>query len=94
MDLLYRRYANPRDIMDEMILSGRFEEFVIYVVEADNDDKLWSIYLHKVWENISFAEFKERLQMRETKRLSEQPDEKQIEATIRDSMSILEDFTV
>ena len=57
MDLLYRAYSNPLDLMNRYINQGRFGEFVTGFIEAENqkrldeyqkekDMKLWIAYIH------------------------------------------------
>ena len=61
MDLIFHRYADPYTLLDTMIDNQSFDEFVCTFVRLDDDDKLWDMYIHKCWENISFNDFKARL---------------------------------
>lgn len=61
MDLIFKRYADPYTLLDTMIDNQSFDEFVCTFVRLDDDDKLWDMYIHKCWENISFNDFKARL---------------------------------
>ena len=69
MDMLYRAYSNPLDLMNLYINQGRFGKFVKGFVEAeyerrkeeadrDNEFKLWMIYVHS-YSDKSFTEWKE-----------------------------------
>jgi hypothetical protein len=68
MDMLYRAYSNPLDLMNLYINQGRFGKFVTGFLEAeyerrkeeaekDNDWKLWVMYVHSYSEK-SFSEWK------------------------------------
>ena len=93
MDLLYQRYASPFSFMDGMIQTGRFVEFVVNLVETVNkeksDDSAWDFYLHKVWDNITFADFKADL---ENNIKNQTMSEQSIETTVQNSMNILKNF--
>lgn len=91
MDLLFKRYANPWDLLDQMILCGRFSEFVSEFIKIKNEeteeDSLWEYFLHHPFIEISFEEFKRRLGIG--------VDEEQnhnLEATVRESKNILDGF--
>ena len=68
MDLLYRAYSNPLDLMNMYINQGRFGKFVTGFLEAeyerrkaeaekDEDWKLWVMYVH-TYSDKSFSEWK------------------------------------
>lgn len=68
MDLLYSRYASPMDLLSLYIRRGRFGEFVRNTIEADyqrrkeeaekdNEWKLWTMYIHSMFEG-SFQDWK------------------------------------
>lgn len=57
MDLLYRRYASPMELMKIYIKQGRFGEFVYNIIEKENqrkqeeaekenEQKMWLMYVH------------------------------------------------
>lgn len=71
MDLLYSRYASPLEFMNIYIENGRFGEFVEKIVEMDfkrkqekvnedNENKLWSAYIHSNTDT-SFNEWKKKV---------------------------------
>ena len=71
MDLLYRAYSSPMDLMSRYINSGRFGEFVYEFLKAeferrkaeaekDNNLLLWIAYVHSYSED-SFNDWKERV---------------------------------
>ena len=70
MDLLYRAYSNPLDLMNMYINRGRFGNFVEGFLQAEyerkkaeaernNDWMLWVAYIHS-YSSESFNEWKKR----------------------------------
>ena len=88
MDLLFKRYSNPYELMDQMILCGRFLDFICEFVEITNDDLLWEYYLHYPFLEVSYDEFKRRLGFG-----NDEPQPKSnLEATVIQSINILDNF--
>ena len=69
MDMLYRAYSNPLDLMNIYINQGRFGKFVTGFLEAeyerrkqeaerDEDWKLWMMYINTMSEQ-TFADWKD-----------------------------------
>lgn len=92
MDWVHQRYASPFLFMNEMVRSGRFNEFVVEFVNTiakEREEKQnWEFFLHKVWEG-TYQDFiadvennKKNLAM--TKRT--------IETTVNYSLNILNNF--
>ena len=70
MDLLFKRYASPFSFMEGWINSGRFSEFVDFIVETYNEERKdevnWSFYLHKVQNpEMSYQDFVKELETNE-----------------------------
>lgn len=68
MDLLFKKYASPMDLMKLYIDNGRFGEFVAEFIrleakrkkeeeKKEENDKLWEAYMHSYSEK-SFADWK------------------------------------
>ena len=88
MDLLFKRYADPFSLTDGYIQTGRFCEFIDALYGWQNEDDKWDYFLHKVWDK-SYTEFLKTLQVsQDLKGMSDDA----IEATVKESMSILENF--
>lgn len=85
MDLLFRRYADPFSLLNELILMGDFSRFINTVMEEYNEDLLWQYFLSRIFDK-SFNDFKEGLKTSET------PTESDIETTIQESMSMTMNF--
>ena len=69
MDMLYRAYSNPLDLMNMYINQGRFGKFVTGFLEAeyerkketaekDFDWKLWMMYINSITDK-SYGDWKE-----------------------------------
>lgn len=67
MGLLYERYANPNELINRMLKTGRLCDFVKHVVkrkneeaEKEEDNKLWLAYLSSN-SSLTFAAWKNEL---------------------------------
>lgn len=87
MDLLFRRYASPFLLLDEVIKNNRLSEFVTEVMESENERRTWELYLHRVFDK-SYSDFKESLGTVE----GTVPPEANLEATVKSSENILNNF--
>ena len=72
MDMLYRAYSNPLDLMNMYINQGRFGKFVTGFLEAeydrrkeaadkDFDWKLWMMYINSITDK-SYGEWKKEIE--------------------------------
>lgn len=93
MDLLFRRYASPFIIVEEMLKCGRFSEFVSEFIKMYNRDideqTTWEWYLHHAMLDKTYQEFKELLGIGSNN--AEQP-KIDFEITLSTSASILNNF--
>ena len=101
-DLLYSRYANPKELMRTYIKRGRFGEFVENIISAENkrrkeeaekenEHKLWTMYIHSMSDK-SFIDWKKGLieRSKENEPESYSMTNEQVEATIKDTKGILQ----
>lgn len=88
MDLLFKRYANPFLLMDNMIATGRFYEFVMEFIDIHNDEKIYAVWLHKIFDK-GFDAFKEAVM--ENNQIVN-VDNQNVGTTINESMNILNNF--
>lgn len=88
MDLLFSRYASPFLLLDNYIQTGRFLEFVLKLIDINNDEKIYDVWIHKVYDQ-SYEDFKESINSK-----NEKMDECKIETTINESRNILNDFNL
>lgn len=58
MDGLYKRYSHPLELLGGMLACGEFAHFVTEFVQKINNEDLYEVWLHKVYEK-SFDEFKQ-----------------------------------
>jgi len=86
MDLLFKRYASPFTLIDQMILAEQFSDFVNDVLDFVENERLWDYYLHKV-NGQSFEEFKNSVKERQ-----KVVTPTNIETTVNDSFDILQGF--
>lgn len=110
MDLLYSRYTSPFEFMNLYINRGRFGEFVSGILEMEHkrkeekaekedEDKLWSLYIHSLPDK-SFNEWKKELIVSRPEKQSEEYaatgndslTKNEIDAMIRNSQDILNNF--
>lgn len=87
MDLLATRYANPFFLLDEMAAQGRLFEFVCEVNLIKNEERLWEVWLNKVWDNKDFDEWKESLRAAKTDNVAFNA-----KSTVKQSFDILKGF--
>lgn len=89
MDLIYKRYANPLEIIDQFISSSMLCKFIRDIVQINEDDKLWELYLHRCFlEDISFDGFKARCNGNPKHKTTNND----VKTTILNSKNILENF--
>lgn len=97
MDLLFNRYASPFSLLDLMIQSNRFYEFVEELIGTSEDEKLWQMYLSMLSNPMyeikkSFNDFKQSLTEQQPVEQNKKMTDKEIEATIKHSKEILNSF--
>ena len=90
MDLLFKRYASPFLLIDNLILIGSSSSFVddfINFINKEKEEQInWEFFLHKVF-NKSWKKFCEEV--------SQPIDDKEIDlgATVKKSKDMLNNFT-
>ncbi len=87
MDLLFKRYASPLLFLDQMILTEDFSFSVDKIIEFDGEEKLWQVYLHKVFDK-SYDELKEEITRQQKYAMSKS----QIETTVKNSYQIIKNY--
>lgn len=90
MDLLFKRYASPFLLVDQILTTGQFSTFVTEIFDYNTDDRLWDIFLHKVDGKISFDDWKTSIGLGQDN--DKETTENRIETTINDSFDILNGF--
>jgi hypothetical protein len=95
MDLVYKRYSNPMELIDNMISLSNFSEFISELADNVSDEKLYDIWKSKVYDK-SYADFKNEMMAKWKKNAgietSETMTDEEMETTINDSYEILNSF--
>lgn len=87
MDLIFKRYSDPFTFLDSMLCYGSFSISVGKVIEYDETDKLWELYLNKIF-NMSFDDFVKANRIDDKKPITKT----EFDTTIAMSQSILDDL--
>lgn len=81
-------------ILDKMILTGRLTEFVQEVLKIRNEELIdqarWDVWLHKIFD-MEFSEYLKKLN-NDAPTEEEIPDDSVLEATVKESWGIINDF--
>ena len=88
MDLLFSRYASPFLLLDNYIQTNRFLEFVLKLIDINNNEKIYDVWIHKVYDQ-SYEDFKSSIDSKD-----ETMDEGKLETTINESRNMLNDFNL
>lgn len=88
--MIFKRYSSPFILIDELIESNQFNDFIPTIINNRNDDLLFEVWLHKVYDK-SFTEFKESVDTSELAQ-TEALTEDEIKTTINKSKEMLSDF--
>ena len=90
MDLLFKRYASPFVLLDNLILTNSLNNFVNdffdFVIEEQKEKTEWEFFLHKVYDK-SWSEFINDIKQ------SENQEPIDLGATFVKSKNILKNFT-
>lgn len=93
MDLLFREYADPFCLLDQVVPVGCFCDF-LETFEAKHEEKIrWEFFIHKLspMDERTWEEFNHDLDHGVTKKQERPPDE-DIEKTIRTSYRMMKNF--
>ena len=92
LDMLFKRYSNPMILLDSMIRTNRFSEFihefVIITNEELEDHTLWELWLHRVI-NQDWNEYYNQAKPQRTERV---PLTYNLETTVKESAEMLNGF--
>lgn len=90
--MLFKRYANPLVLLDSMIRTHRFSEFIREFVNITNeeleDHTLWELWLHRVI-NQDWNEYYNQVKSQRTERV---PSTVALETTVKESAEMLSGF--
>ena len=90
MDLLFKRYASPFVLLDNLIatasLSNFIDDFFKFVGEEKQEETKWQFFLHKVFDK-SWKDFYEEIAS------VDKAEKVDVGATIKKSHDMLNNFT-
>ncbi|MDO5361978.1 MAG: hypothetical protein Q4F03_04930 [Eubacteriales bacterium] len=95
MDLLFREYASPFILLDQMVSHGRLCEFITTFEESKAEKETWEFYIHKLpaWDSRTYDEFKSQV-LRGAHQQQEKPSDEELETIIGISFDVLKDFKI
>ena len=92
--MLFKRYANPMIILEQMIRTQRFSEFINEFVRIQNEEledrTQWEFWLHRVFDK-TWAQFIEAVEGNSSV-AENKPTQDELEQTVRESKKIFSDF--
>ena len=89
MDLLFKRYASPFNLLDGFIMTNSLADFIddfLKFIEEEYQEKTqWEFFLHRAYDE-SWSDFCKRLKPTENKKID-------LGATLTKSHDMLKNFT-
>lgn len=94
MDLLFNEYASPFVLLDEVIPSGMFCEFLETFQKQHQERQRWNYFINKLppWDDTSWDDFNRRLDEQEGINNIPTASKEQLETTVNKSFEILQNF--
>ena len=94
MDLLFKEYASPFVLLDEIIPSGMFCEFLDVFVDKHKEKQRWDFFIHKLppWDDTSWEDFNKSLDEQEGITNVPVATEEQLGTTVSTSYQMLQNF--
>lgn len=91
MDSLFVEYANPFLLLENIIQTGRFVEFINVFLAKRKERQRWEYYINKIpaWDARSWEQFNEDLDCIER---SEDTTNEHLETTINKTRQMLNNF--
>ena len=90
MDLLFKRYASPFPLIDQLILTNCLDKFIDdlfkFMGEEKQEQTKWEFFLHKIYDK-SWKEFCNEIEV------SDVENDVDIVETLNNSKNILNNFT-
>lgn len=91
MDLIFKRYSSPFLIINEMIINGQLLKFINKILDIQNDERVYDIWLHRVFDK-SFEQFKEGLDIPSNSMPSRKNETVNVNEVVKKSLCILDDI--
>lgn len=95
MDLLFREYASPFSLLDAVIASGRFTEWIDQFLEGHKEKVQWEHWLHKIFEQTwsdYLEEFKNQEKTQVILKNTASWKKSEVETTIQNSYNMMQNF--
>ena len=90
--MLFKRYASPMVLLDSMIKTHRFSEFVNEFIDITNeefeDHTLWELWLNRVVDR----DWNDFYKQAKTKKSENIPSENELLTTVKESVEMLSGF--
>jgi hypothetical protein len=95
LDSLFKDYGNPTILLDGVISSCQFCEWLDAQTENKEEQSMWEYYIHKLgaWDNRSFDEFRHDVTKGRLAK-TDIPTKEQASATIRKSYDMFKHFEI
>ena len=97
IDDVFREYGDPTNLLNAVIASRRFVDFIDNFFKKKKYQERWEYYLHKLppWDDTSWNEFNRKMDEQEgVTPQYKKASKKELETTVRNSYEILSDFSV
>lgn len=94
MDLLFREYADPFSLLDQVIRCGRLIEFLQTFYKKHDEKLRWEFYINKLspLDERSWDEFNHDLDFGTTIEQQERPSDEEIAETVKHSYGMMKNF--
>lgn len=95
MDLLFKEYASPFVLLDEVIPQGLFCQFIETFQEQRTERQLWDMYINKIpaYDERSFDQFKKDI-IGGTSQKIERPSDEHLETIVKNSFNMMNTFNI
>lgn len=96
MDSLFKDYGNPTILLDGVISSGQFCDWLDAQQDNREEKTMWEYYIHKLgaWDERSFDEFRHDATKGRPARGIVIPTKEQTSATIKKSFDMFKHFEI
>lgn len=94
MGLLYSQYTSPLNFIDALLEMNDFEDGIKAILEQDNEEKMWELYLHSnpyLTPQKSFEDWKKGI-LTKSSGHSKALTEEQVKVEVQRSQEVLNNF--
>jgi hypothetical protein len=96
LDSLFKDYGNPTILIDGVISSCQFCEWLDAQYENKEEETMWEYYIHKLgsWDERSFDEFRRSVLSSKHAKDNVPQTKEQASATIKESYNLIKQFEI